>query len=74
MAKKLELTFPLLVDRGGFVTRKWGVYDGETEIAKPSAFFVLKGGTIAYRYVGEAPRDRPAALDLVNTADQHKPK
>lgn len=73
LAKKLKLSYPVLVDRAGIVTRKWGVYDGETEIAKPATFFVLKGGAIAYRYVGNAPSDRPTALDLVNVADEHKP-
>lgn len=73
LAKKLKLTFPVLTDRAGVVTRKWGVYDGTTDIAKPSTFLVLKGGAIAYKYVGNAPSDRPSAVDIVEVADKYKP-
>lgn len=59
------LTFPLLSDPKMTVIRAYGVEHVGKDIALPASFVIKQDGTIAYRYVGENPRDRPSVDDLL---------
>ncbi|HGG57968.1 MAG TPA: hypothetical protein ENK31_09255 [Nannocystis exedens] len=45
--------------------RAYGVEHVGLDIAHPASFVIKQDGTIAYRYVGENPRDRPSVDDLL---------
>lgn len=59
MIDKLKLPFSLLSDSDGEVSRRYGVWDGEGQIARPALFVVDSDGVVRYRYVGRDFADRP---------------
>ena len=68
MVEKLLLPFPLLSDPEGRVIKEWGVWtDTEGGLAKPSIFAIRKGGSIAWRYVGNDYGDRPSDDELFDS-------
>ena len=46
-AEKINVTFPLLSDWGGDVTRKYGLYNDKTKIGRRVNFLIDKEGKIA---------------------------
>lgn len=66
--EELKLTFPVLSDNGGRVTRAWGVLDEKTGIPKPATFVVAPGGAVKYRQVGKNTNDRAHTSDVVELA------
>jgi peroxiredoxin len=46
-AEKINVTFPLLSDWGGEVTRKYGLYDEKRKIGRRVNFLIDKEGKIA---------------------------
>ena len=46
-AEKINVTFPLLSDWGGEVTRKYGLYDEKRKIGRRVNFLIDKDGKIA---------------------------
>jgi peroxiredoxin (alkyl hydroperoxide reductase subunit C) len=46
-AEKINVTFPLLSDWGGDVTRKYGLYNDKLKIGRRVNFLIDKGGKIA---------------------------
>jgi peroxiredoxin len=46
-AEKINVTFPLLSDWGGDVTRKYGLYDEKRKIGRRVNFLIDKDGKIA---------------------------
>ena len=46
-AEKINVTFPLLSDWGGDVTRKYGLYDEKRKIGRRVNFLIDKEGKIA---------------------------
>jgi peroxiredoxin len=46
-AEKINITFPLLSDWGGEVTRKYGLYDEKRKIGRRVNFLIDKEGKIA---------------------------
>jgi len=59
MVEKLLLPYSLLSDSEGEVSRRYGVWDEEGQIARP-AIFVLDGeGVVRYAYIGRDFADRP---------------
>jgi len=62
---KLGLSFPLLSDPKMTAIRAYGVEHVGKDIAHPASFVIKQDGTIAYRYVGENPKDRPSVDDLL---------
>ena len=64
MIEKLLLPFSLLSDPEGEVSRRYGVWDEEGQIARP-AIIVLDGeGVVLYVYVGQDFADRPGDAEV----------
>ena len=61
--EKIEVTFPLLSDWGGDITRKYGLYNEKSKTGRRVNFLVDKDGKIANIQV-----DRDA-VDPTNTVD-----
>lgn len=61
LAESLGLPFPLLSDPEARVIAEYGVQMEGQVLAVPATFVVRPDRTIAWRYVGEAVPDRPAA-------------
>jgi peroxiredoxin (alkyl hydroperoxide reductase subunit C) len=47
---KYGLTIPLLADRGGEVSKAYGVYSKRFKVAKRSVFIIDEEGVIAHRH------------------------
>jgi peroxiredoxin len=45
-AEKIGVTFPLLSDWGGEVSRKYGVYDGRYQAARRVTYLIDKSGKV----------------------------
>ena len=73
MVGKLRLPFPLLSDPRGDLIKRYGLWDEEGGVAKPSILVVDRSGEIRYLYTGGDFADRPgdeevlAALDGLDT-------
>lgn len=65
LIEHLELPYPLLSDRAGDVIRAYGVMVAEGDMAVP-ATFVVHGGRVTWRHVGEDKADRPGADAVVD--------
>jgi peroxiredoxin len=59
MIEKLLLPFSLLSDPDGEVSRRYGVWDDEGQIARPAIFVGDREGIVRYAYVGQDFADRP---------------
>ncbi len=59
MIEKLILPFSLLSDPDGEVSKRYGVWDEEGQIARPAILIVDPAGIVRYVYVGEDFADRP---------------
>jgi peroxiredoxin len=59
MIEKLLLPFSLLSDPEGEVSRRYGVWDEEGQIARPAIFVLDRVGVVRYAYVGQDFADRP---------------
>ena len=46
-AEQLGLSFPMLSDWGGDVTRRYGLYDSQTKKGRRATFIIDKSGRIA---------------------------
>lgn len=69
LASKLSLPFPLLEDKGLSVTRTYKVADEKNEIAFPAVFVVNRAGAIVWKYLGEAPPDRPPTAEVLTALE-----
>lgn len=67
--READLPFPLLVDADCAVMKAYGVFHRNEpkgrSIARPSTFVIDAEGVIRWRYVGEAPSDRPAVDSIL---------
>ena len=70
-AEKINVTFPLLSDWGGDVTRKYGLYDEKHKIGRRVNFLIDKEGKIAEMQVDSDAVD-PAAI--VTSCERRKLK
>jgi peroxiredoxin len=51
------------------VIRKWGVADPRGPYARP-ATFVVKGGDIVWRHVGQNKKDRPSVDEILRALEK----
>jgi peroxiredoxin len=70
-AEKINITFPLLSDWGGEVTRKYGLYDEKTKIGRRVNFLIDKEGKIAEMQLDSEAID---PTHLVDTCERRKLK
>ena len=70
-AEKISVTFPLLSDLGGEVTRKYGLYDEKRKIGRRVSFLIDKEGKIV-----EIQADREAVdpSAIVQSCERRKLK
>lgn len=61
--------FPLLSDPGVKVAQRYGVAMKGEDIAVPSMFIVMPDRRVAWKYVGENPKDRPAVEQMLEQLD-----
>jgi glutaredoxin-dependent peroxiredoxin len=64
MIEKLLLPFSLLSDSEGDVSRRYGVWDEDGQIARPAIFVLDHSGLVRYVYVGEDFADRPGDREV----------
>ncbi len=69
LARKLGVTFPLLVDDNLTAIRAWGVLDAENDFAWPAVFLVDRSGKIVWRELSENYRKRPASEAMFERID-----
>jgi peroxiredoxin len=60
-AKGWRLSFPLLPDPGMKIIRRYGVYNPETRLARPTTAIVDRAGKVRWIYRGRTYVDRPPA-------------
>ena len=76
MKHELKLQFPLLSDPQRQVIRNYGVFHEDEPkgraIARPTTVLIDRDGLIRYRYVGQAPTDRPTPDDMLAEIRQMK--
>ncbi len=65
MSQKFGLRFQLYSDPQLAVITKFGVDDYAAGISRPAVFVIEKGGTIAYKRVGDRPDDRPTTDEIL---------
>jgi peroxiredoxin len=70
-AEKINVTFPLLSDWGGDITKKYGLYDEKRKIGRRVNFLIDKDGKIAELQLDNDAVD-PAAL--VTSCERRKLK
>jgi len=70
-AEKINVTFPLLSDWGGDITKKYGLYDEKHKIGRRVNFLIDKDGKIAEMQLDSDAVD-PAAL--VTSCERRKLK
>ncbi len=63
----LGIPFPMLADTDHRVSEAYGVYDllGDG-YAAPAVFVIGTDGQILWQHVGEDPRDRPSAQEILS--------
>src|SRR5262249_58992193 len=61
-AEKINVTFPLLSDWGGDVTKKYGLYDEKRKIGRRAKFLVDKERKIAEVQIDTDPLDPPPSM------------
>ncbi len=59
MVEKLLLPFPLLSDPRGDLAKRYGLWDEEEGVARPSIVVVDRSGVVGYLYSGSDFADRP---------------
>jgi peroxiredoxin len=69
LAEGLALTFALVSDPGHRLIEKYGVFDGETELAWPSIFVVDRGGTIRWRWTADDFKKRITTIEVLAALD-----
>jgi len=70
-AEKIGVTFPLLSDWGGDVTRKYGIYNPKYKAARRVNFLIDKEGKVAEMQIDN---DAVDPTKIVNYCEYHKPK
>ena len=70
-AEKIGVTFPLLSDWGGDVTRKYGLYNPKYKAARRYNFLIDKDGKVVEM---QADNEAIDPTKLVNYCEYHKPK
>jgi peroxiredoxin len=70
-AEQLGITFPMLSDWGGDVTRRYGLFNPQTKAARRATFIIDKSGRIA-----EIELDKEALdpTNAVNACERRKLK
>jgi len=56
-AQQIGVTFPLLSDWGGEVTKKYGIYDPQYKAARRVTYLIDKSGKIAHMQLDQAAID-----------------
>src|ERR1700739_2687580 len=62
-AEKIDVTFPLLSDWGGDVTRQYGLYDEREKVGRRVNFLIGKDGRILQEQVDDAAVDPTKIVD-----------
>src|SRR5260370_1835724 len=70
-AEQINVTFPLLSDLGGEITRKYGLYDEKRKIGRRVNFLIDKDGKIVDMQIDSDPVD-PTHLLTVSENRKHK--
>jgi len=70
-AEKIGVTFPLLSDWGGEVTRKYGLYNPKYKAARRVNYVIDKDGKVVEMQIDS---DAVDPTKLVNYCEYHKPK
>ena len=70
-AEKINITFPLLSDWGGDITKKYGLYNEKTRIGRRVTFLVDKDGKIAEIQADSAAID---PTQIVTSCERRKLK
>jgi len=70
-AEKINVTFPLLSDWGGDVTKKYGLYNEKTKIGRRVNFLIDKEGKIAQIQIDSEAID---PTEMVATCERRKLK
>jgi len=70
-AEKIGVTFPLLSDWGGDVTRKYGLYNPKYKAARRVNYVIDKDGKVVEMQIDN---DAVDPTKLVNYCEYHKPK
>jgi peroxiredoxin len=70
-AEKISITFPLLSDLGGDITKKYGLYNEKTRIGRRVTFLVDKEGKIAEIQADSAAID---PTQIVTSCERRKLK
>jgi peroxiredoxin len=70
-AEKINITFPLLSDWGGDITKKYGLYNEKTRIGRRVTFLVDKEGKIAEIQADSAAID---PTQIVTSCERRKLK
>lgn len=63
-----NLTFPIVLDKGGKISRKWPT------VGLPTTFVVDPAGKIAYQAIGGREWDDPAIMDTLRQLAKAKPE
>jgi len=74
-AKQLNLTFPLLSDIGGKVSKDYGILNDQYEFANRTTFVIDKAGKIAHIVEGNGAVDPTSAVEActkLKTSDAPK--
>jgi len=69
MVGKLMLPFPLLSDPRGGLTKRYGLWNEEENVAVPAIVVVDRSGEIRYLYTGTDVADRPGNEDVFAALD-----
>jgi peroxiredoxin len=69
LAEGLTLTFALVSDPGHRLIDKFGVFDGETELAWPSIFIVDRGGAVRWRWIADDFKKRITTIEVLAALD-----
>jgi len=71
MVAEQGLSFPVVHDTDGRVSRAWGVYDGLGDgLAAPSTFVIDANGELAFWKIGTNLIDRPSAGETLAAVEQ----
>ena len=66
MAEHAQAQFPILVDSGQSIARKYGVYNLPNDgVAAPATFIIGNDSAIIWYQIGENIADRPAPKELL---------
>lgn len=64
-SERISDKYPILLDPDGKTAKKFGVYNPEEKLARPSVFLIDSNQKILYGYIGKGLQDRPTTPHLL---------